>query len=59
MPEMKKFKEFIEEQKKSSIEPEYDTTRMNDAMRERMKKSLKRGNYTPIDDIDAYIDQFR
>lgn len=38
----KRFKEFLEEQKKSSIEPEYDTTRMNDAMRERMKKSLRR-----------------
>lgn len=59
MPKMKKFKEFLDEQKKSSIEPEYDTTRMNDAMRERMKKSLKRGNYTPIEDIDAYINQFR
>ncbi len=55
----KKFKEFLEEQKKSSVEPEYDTTRMNDAMRERMRKSLRRGNYTPIDDIDAYIDRFR
>ncbi len=59
MPKMKKFKEFLDEQKKSSIGPEYDTTRMNDAMRERMKKSLKRGNYTPIEDIDAYINQFR
>ena len=44
---------------RKSLSDEYDTTRMNDAMRERMRKSLRRGNYTPIDDIDAYIDRFR
>ncbi len=61
----KRFKEFLREQKvleeqKAKAELEkYDIYTMNDATVKRLRKTERNGEYTIIDDVDTFYDQFK
>ncbi len=55
----KKCKQTLEERKAKAELDQYDIYTINDEMVKRIQKAEEEGNYTPIDDVKAFFDQFR
>ena len=59
MPKAKNSKESLEAQKAKEELEKYDTYRLSDRMVKRLRKTEENGEYTLIDDVDAFFDQFK
>ena len=59
MPMLKKSEKFVEGQKAAKELEQHDIYTMNDATAKRLRKTEKNGEYTIIDDVDAFFDQFK
>ena len=59
MPKLKKSEKFVEEQKAAKELEQYDIYTMNDATVKRLRETEKNGEYTIIDDVDAFFDRFK
>lgn len=55
----KKFKQFLEEQKAKEELEKYDIYTLSDRMVKRLRKTEKNGEYTVINDVDVFFDQFK
>ncbi len=59
MPKPKKIDQTLEDQKAKEELKKYDTSRLSDRMVERLRNIEETGEYTLIEDVDAFYDRFK
>ncbi|MYI89547.1 MAG: hypothetical protein F4082_04545 [Gammaproteobacteria bacterium] len=59
IPEPKKYKQFLEEQKAKEELEKYDIYSMNEETWKQVQDADRRKDFHPIDDIKAFIERYR